>query len=87
MPQADPMPMCPMATTCKGMMEKPFFGLLLIIPGIVFIAVGVLILIEPVILVWLVAAASIVMGIMMLMLAGFIRKIGRRFRGSHEQTG
>ena len=87
MPQAGPMPMCPMATTCKGMMEKPFSGLLLIIPGIVFIAVGVLILIEPVILVWLVAAASIVMGIMMLMLAGFVQKIGRRFRGSHEQTG
>jgi UPF0716 family protein affecting phage T7 exclusion len=36
-----------MAETCKGMMEKPFSGLVLIIPGIVFIILGVLIVIEP----------------------------------------
>ncbi len=49
-----------------------------IVPGVAFIAVGALILIEPKVLVWLVAAASIVMGIVMLMLANFVRKVGVR---------
>jgi uncharacterized membrane protein HdeD (DUF308 family) len=71
-----PMPMCPMAETCKGMMRKPFSGLFMIIPGIVFIAVGVLIVIEPRILAWLVAAVCVLMGVAMLMIAKFIRRVG-----------
>lgn len=74
--ETTPMPMCPMASTCKGMMDKPFSGLFLIIPGIVFIVLGVVIVIEPRILVWLIAALCVVMGIMMLLMARFIRKIG-----------
>ena len=58
-----PMPMCPMAETCKGMMDKPMSGFMLIIPAVVFILLGVAVLIEPRILVWLMAAAFIVMGI------------------------
>lgn len=75
-----PMPMCPMAETCKGMMEKPFSGLALIIPGIVLILLGVSVLIEPRILLWLVALALIVMGIAMLILSRFMRRIGKRFQ-------
>ena len=75
--------MCPMAKTCKGMMGKPFSGLLLIVPGIVFILVGALILVEPKVLVWLMAAVSIFAGIGMLMLASFIRKVGGRLRRAH----
>ncbi len=78
MAETAPMPMCPMAKTCGRMMEKPMSGLILTIPGIVFIAVGALILIEPAILVWLVAAASIVLGIVILALANFVRKVGAR---------
>lgn len=78
-----PMPMCPMAETCKGMMDKPMPRFLLLLPGVVFIAVGVLILFMPLLLVWLVAAASIVMGIMMLMGAGFMRRMGKRLRSAH----
>ncbi len=78
-----PMPMCPMAATCKGMMEKPLSGFALIVPGIVLIILGVAVLIEPRILVWLVAIALIVMGIAMLMLVKFMRKIGERFQTMH----
>lgn len=82
MAEATPMPMCPMAETCKGMMEKPFSGLVLIIPGIVFIVLGVLIVIDPRILVWLVAVLFVVMGIMMLVMANFVRKIGARMHSA-----
>ena len=82
MAEATPMPMCPMAETCKGIMEKPFPGLVLIIPGIAFIILGVLIVIEPRILVWLVAVLFAVMGIMMLLMANFVRKIGARMHGA-----
>ena len=54
---AEPMPMCPMAETCKGMMEKPTSGLMLSVPGIVLIALGIVVIVEPRILVWLVALA------------------------------
>lgn len=80
MAESVPMPMCPMAETCKGMMEKPFSSLALIIPGIVLILLGVSVLIEPRILLWLVAVALIVMGVAMLMLSRFMRKVGERFQ-------
>lgn len=73
-----PQAMCPMAATCKGMMEKPRSGLMLMVPGFIFIILGVAVLIEPQILVWLVAIALVVMGIAMLMMANFMRKIGHR---------
>jgi uncharacterized membrane protein HdeD (DUF308 family) len=74
-----------MAETCKGMMEKPSSGFMLIIPGIVLIILGVAVIIEPLILVWLVAIALIVMGIAVLMLTAFMRKIGKRFRAVEGQ--
>lgn len=72
------MPMCPMAETCKGMMDKPGYGLWMMLPGVALIAVGVLIILYPQILAWLVAAALICMGIGMLMMMNFMRSIGRR---------
>ncbi len=79
---AGPMRMCPMAASCKGMMEKPSSGLFLMIPGLVFIAVGVLIIFVPEALVWLMAATSILFGVALLLLANFMRWIGARFRGA-----
>ena len=73
------MPMCPMAETCRGMMERP-------LPvcscrlGITFIAVGVLIIVWPSILPWLVATACILAGGGMLLMANFIRGVGTRPR-------
>lgn len=70
--------MCPMAKMCAGMAQKRPPGLLTMLPGILLIALGVLIVIEPSILVWIVAAASVLMGIMLLMMASFIRKMGAK---------
>ena len=78
---AEPMPMCPMAETCKGMMEKPTSGLMFSVPGIVLIALGIAVIVEPRILVWLVALALIMMGAATLMMARFMRGIGERFQG------
>ena len=75
------MAMCPMAGACRGMMEKPRSGLVLIIPGFTFIILGIVVLVEPQILAWLVAIALIIMGIAMLMMANFMRKMGPRFQG------
>ncbi len=80
MAQAAPLPMCPMAETCKGMMEKPLPGLVVAIPGIAFIALGVLIVVWPSVLPWLVAAACILAGGAMLLMADFMRGVGARLR-------
>jgi len=78
MAQTAPMPMCPMAETCKGMMEKPFSGALMVIPGMAFIALGILIVVWPSVLPLLVAAACILMGGAMLLMAIFMRSVGAR---------
>jgi hypothetical protein len=74
------MSMCPMAETCRGMMVKPLFGLVMVIPGIAFIALGVLIVVWPSVLPWLVAAACILAGCAMLLMANFMRGVGARLR-------
>ena len=78
MTETTPMPMCPMAETCKGMMEKPGSGFWMVIPGVVLIALGVLIILYPQLLAWLVAIVMIVMGAAMLMMIKFMRGIGKR---------
>jgi len=79
MAETVPMPMCPMAETCKGMMQKPLSNFALLLPGFLLIVLGVAVLVEPRILVWLVAVALIVMGVAMLIMAKFMRGIGKRF--------
>jgi uncharacterized membrane protein HdeD (DUF308 family) len=78
MVETTPMSMCPMAEACKGMIEKPGSGLWMMIPGILFIALGVLIILYPQILAWLVAIVLVVMGIAMLTMTRFMRGIGKR---------
>lgn len=74
-PSQGTMGMCPMAKMCMGMMERRPSGLLLMFPGVLLIGVGVLIVIEPKILVWLMAVASVLLGSMLLVMAGFIRRM------------
>ena len=74
----EPMAQCPMASMCKGMADKPHSRLILILPGLVLILVGVLILVEPKILVWLMAGVTIILGILFLMIASFIHRMGRQ---------
>lgn len=77
------MDMCPMAPMCKGLAEKSGVGFLLMIPGFLLVLVGVLIIFEPKILVWLVASVSILIGIMMIFFANFIRKKSDHISTSH----
>lgn len=80
----NPLPTCPMAETCKGMMEKPFSRITLVVPGLVFIALGILIVVEPRILVWVLALAFVLIGFMMLMMSSFIRRVGTRFQSKQQ---
>ncbi len=86
MAQATPMQTCPMAKACRGMMARPLAGMFMRIPGIAFIVMGVLIFIWPVILPWLVAAGCIMMGIAMLIMPSFMRRMGSRIEEMHEHA-
>ena len=80
MSETVPMQMCPLAETCKGMIEKPGASYWMIVPAIVLIALGVTIIVYPQILAWLAAVALIVMGVAMLMMVNFMRGIGKKFQ-------
>jgi len=54
------------------MMEKPFSGFMIVIPGIFLIVLAVIVLVEPRFLVWLVAAVLAMMGTAALLFAKFI---------------
>ena len=82
MTQTAPMPMCPMARMCKRMAEKPGSGLWLLVPAIFNIVLGVLIVLYPQILAWLVAIAMILMGFAMLMMIRFMGGIKRHMHNS-----
>jgi hypothetical protein len=64
--------MCPMAKMCARMMETPRSASFFVLPGALLIALGVLILIEPRVVVWLVAGVALLMGAMFFMMARFI---------------
>jgi uncharacterized membrane protein HdeD (DUF308 family) len=73
--RATPMAMCPMAKACERMMEKPHSGALLMLPGALLIVLGVLIFIEPRIVVWLAGSVALLMGVMFFMMARFIDRL------------
>ena len=77
-PGPTPMAMCPMAKMCEGMMKKRQTGNLAMVAGILLIIVGALVYVEPRILVWLAGAALVVLGVMSLIMARFIRRLGAR---------
>lgn len=76
----NPMAMCPMASMCERMMEKPGSGLLLMLPGAVLILLGALIFLEPRIVVWLAGTVAVLLGVMLLMMARFMG----RFRSNRK---
>lgn len=77
-PGPGPMAMCPMAKMCEGMVKRPPTGYFAMGAGILLIIVGALIFVEPRILVWLAGAALVFVGVMLLMMARFIRRLGAR---------
>jgi hypothetical protein len=78
----NPMESCPMSAIFKRSSGKRGFGLLAIIPGLLLVLVGVAIMFEPQILVWLLAATSIVLGLLLLAAALFVRRLATGIRGS-----
>jgi len=80
MVETTPMSMCPMAETCKGMMEKPGSGVWMLTPGLLLLVLGAMIILYPQILAWLIAIALIIMGIAALVMTNIMRGIGRRFQ-------
>jgi hypothetical protein len=81
------MPMCPMAETCGRMMTRRRMGFAPIFMGAIFILLGIAIIVEPRIIVWILAAMLIFMGIMMLVMAGFMRRMGERFQTMNKSMG
>lgn len=79
-----PLPICPMAESCKGMMSKRSMGVAPLVMGAVFIVLGIAILIEPRIFVWVLAAMLILIGAMLLVMASFMRKMGERFQSMRQ---
>ncbi len=77
------MAMCPMASMCRGMMQKSFSGVWLIIPGVLFISFGVLMVIEPRILLWVMAAGFFLFGTVMIVMVSLMRRMFRAVPG-HE---
>lgn len=80
----EPMTICPMASMCRGIVAKPPSRLLLMIPGFVLIVVGFLILLEPKVLIWLMAAVAIMLGVLALVIANVIHRFSVRFQESHS---
>jgi hypothetical protein len=71
----NPMESCPMSALFKKTSGKRGFGLLAMIPGLLLVLGGVAVILEPQILVWLMAATSMVAGLMLLAGANFFRKL------------
>ena len=79
----EPMAMCPMASMCKGISEKPPSLSILMIPGLVFIVIGFVIFFQPKVLIWLVATVAILLGVFLLMIAFWMRRMAIRFNHTH----
>jgi uncharacterized membrane protein HdeD (DUF308 family) len=71
-----------MATMCNGMLEKLPSCPWLMLPGALLVVVGVLILVQPGILVWLAGTITVLLGVMLLVMAKFMRQMGARLRNT-----
>jgi hypothetical protein len=52
------------------------------LPGVVLILLGVAVLIQPQVLVWLVASTAVLLGVAMLLMAHFMYRLGAKLRGA-----
>ena len=67
---------CPMSEMCQGMFKSPKVSVYLTLLGFVLVFVGILILIEPSVLVWLVGCLFILLGLAMFTMTAVLRKRG-----------
>ena len=73
-PGFEPRGMCPMAGMCAGMMKPgASSGWLLLLPGALLVAVGLLVILVPKVIVWLLGGGAIFMGVMLLFMASRMR--------------
>jgi multisubunit Na+/H+ antiporter MnhF subunit len=80
----EPMTMCPMASMCRGIVAKPPSRLLLMIPGLTLILVGLLILLEPKVLIWLMATVALILGVLALVIGNAIHRFSIRLQDAHS---
>jgi hypothetical protein len=67
---------CPMSEMCQGMFKSPKFSVYLSLLGFLLVFIGMLIFIEPSILVWLMGGFFVLLGLAMLTMTAVIRKRG-----------
>ena len=71
---------CPMASMFQDSVGSSKFGIFLLIPGIVLLGVGVLVLLMPALIKWLLAGTSILLGIALLGMAISLRRLSSRIQ-------
>ncbi|MHC4342902.1 MAG: hypothetical protein ACYSX0_22160 [Planctomycetota bacterium] len=79
---------CPMASMCEGMIKRKsgWLGLLVFLPGLALVAAGVLILVEHKILFWLMAGVAIILGVLLLWMAIYVRRLGAKMRSAEPSA-
>jgi|GEM_PF-2810228 len=68
---------CPMAAKFDKTFGSPKFKLLLCVIGVALIVIGIAIILEPRIVIWLMASVSILMGMALLVMAYYINSMKR----------
>ena len=83
-PDFKAMEMCPMSGMCKGMMKQgAWSSSFMLLPAVFMIAFGLLIILMPQVLAWLLGGMAIFMGVMFLLMANQFRKFANG-RGRRE---
>ena len=65
---------CPMTEMCQGTMTGVKFAIVFLIVGSLLMLAGILILVEPRLLAWLLGCGAIVLGVLMISAPLFLRK-------------
>ena len=73
---------CPMAQTCERMLTNARVGIFFLVPGILLFLGGILILLVPKVMVWLMGGTSILLGLLILGVAAFFKKLGAAARSA-----
>jgi len=77
-----PEAMCPMASMCGGIFKRSSSRFLLMVPGVLLVLIGIAIVIQPQVLVWLAAAVAILLGAVMLVMANLMYRFGAKAKAA-----
>ncbi len=73
-------PSCPMAAMCRGAIDKPRSAYWLLVPGTLLMVIGVAIVLEPRILVWLIGGLLALLGLGVILMAGALHRAALRMQ-------